>query len=102
MPHEAKRSVDKNMESRELNSHLEYELKEINIELEVFSESEDLLQFPQFDEFLQSTPVNLPESLVDDAKPNERDTEVAVPFMEEKYIEHICTHTHTKNGHNKC
>ena len=60
LPLEAESSVDKNKKSGELKYHLEYDLQEINIELEVFSGSEDLLQFPQFDDFLQSAPVNLP------------------------------------------
>ena len=60
LPPEAKSSVDKNTKSGELKYHLEYELQEINIELEVFSRLEDLLQFPQFDDFLQFEPMNLP------------------------------------------
>lgn len=75
LPPETESSVDKNTKSREMKSHLEDDLQEINIELDVVSESEDMLQFPQSDDFLPSQPVNLPEenspdSLADDAEIN--------------------------------
>ena len=43
LPPEAESSVDKNKKSRELKYHLEYDVQEINIKLEFFSESKDLL-----------------------------------------------------------
>lgn len=75
LPPETESSVDKNTKSRDMKSHLEDDLQEINIELDVVSESEDMLQFPQSDDFLPSAPANLPEenspdSLVDDAELN--------------------------------
>lgn len=43
LPPESESNVDKNTKSKELKSHLEDDLWEINIELEFISELEDLL-----------------------------------------------------------
>lgn len=94
LPPETESSVDKNTKSRELKSHLEDDLQEINIELEVVSESEDMLQFPQSDDFLPSAPVNLPEenspeSLLDDAEHNPGSSPHFIPVSKETKMDAV-------------
>ncbi|KAH9287987.1 hypothetical protein KI387_032104, partial [Taxus chinensis] len=74
-PPETESTVDKVSKSRHMKTHLEDDLQEINIELDVVSESDDMLQFPQSDDFLPSAPASLrgassPDSLADDAEFN--------------------------------
>ncbi|XP_057830366.2 protein virilizer homolog isoform X1 [Cryptomeria japonica] len=72
---ETEGTIDKVSKSRQMKTHLEDDLQEINIELDVVSESDDMLQFPQSDDFLPSAPGGLPgtnssDSLADDAEFN--------------------------------
>lgn len=79
-------TVDKVSKSRQMKTHLEDDLQEINIELDVVSESDDMLQFPQSEDFLPSAPGGLPgtnssDSLADDAEFN---TGSALHFIQNK------------------
>eukprot|EP01018_Ginkgo_biloba_P030944 Gb_24781 [translate_table: standard] len=85
LPPETESNVDKSSKSRQMKVHLEDDLQEINIELDVVSETDDV--FPPSDD-CQPAPVILPEenspdSLVDDTEFNANNSAQFVPGSKE-------------------